>query len=123
MSVNFLRSAISGMAAIVLSFYLVQFPANADLVTQSVANVPDMTEGQTLPDDYEFELPEGAEILLLQTPSGDSFMIRGPFQGTLKAYNEDCNSWLAFAYSYCASESGDRLPVGGTRGAPISADE
>jgi len=118
MSVNFIRSAISGMAAIALSFYLIQFPANADLVTQSVANVADMTEGQTLPDDYEFDLPEGAEILLLQTPSGESFIIRGPFKGTLEAFNEDCNSWLPYLYSYCSDASGDTLPVGGTRGTP-----
>jgi len=123
MAVNFIRSAISGMAAILLSFYLVQFPANADLVTQSVANVPDMSEGQSLPDDYEFELPEGAEILLLQTPSGESYMIRGPFKGTLEAFNEDCNSWLAFMYSYCSGASGDTLPVGGTRGAPSKSGQ
>jgi len=123
MFVNLIRSAMSGMAASLLSFCLFPAPADADLVTQRVTDAPTLKEGQTLPDDYEFELSEGAEILLLQTPSGESFYIRGPFKGTLEAYNEDCNSWLAFAYSYCASEAGDRLPVGGTRGAPVSADE
>lgn len=91
-------------------------PAQADLVLQSVEKAPGLTQGTTVPDDHTFDLPEGATLNLLQTPSGESFQMRGPYQGTLETFVKNCSGWLAFTRAYCKSEDGDQLPLGGTRG-------
>lgn len=91
-------------------------PAHADLLIQQADKAPAIKQGTTVPDDHTFDLPEDATINLLQTPSGQTFTMRGPFNGTLLKFNSDCNGWLAFTRAYCKSADGDQLPVGGTRG-------
>lgn len=92
----------------------------AELVVSTANGAAGIAVGATFPDDHVFELKEGAELRLLRSPSGAQFEIRGHFKGTLEKFNKDCNGWLAFTHSYCSSKStGDKLPVGGTRGSPV----
>lgn len=91
--------------------------AQAELVVSTATKAPGITVGGKFPDDHTFDLPEGAELKLLRTPSGAQFEMRGPFKGTLEKFNKDCNGWVAFTHAYCKTKSaGDQLPVGGTRG-------
>jgi hypothetical protein len=103
-------------AAIFAFALLLSTAARADLVIQGVENAPDIAQGESVPDDHEFDLPEDARINLLQTPGGQTFIMHGPFEGTLAKFVSDCNGWLAFTRAYCKSDGGDELPVGGTRG-------
>lgn len=92
--------------------------AHAELVVSTATKAPGIAVGAKFPDDQAFDLPEGAELKLLRTPSGAQFEMRGPFKGTLEKFNKDCNGWVAFTHAYCKTKSaGDQLPVGGTRGA------
>lgn len=111
-------------SALIACLLLSAAPASADLLIQRADKAPSIEPGTTVPDDHTFDLPEGATINLLQTPSGQTFTMRGPFKGDLATFNKNCNGWLAFTRAYCKSADGDQLPVGGTRGVPndVSSD-
>lgn len=102
--------------ALVAALLIAALPARADLLIQGVDKAPEVKQGTTVPDDHTFDLPDGARLNLLQTPSGETFTMRGPFKGTLQKFTADCKGWLAFTRAYCKSGNGDQLPVGGTRG-------
>lgn len=110
----------AGALVVALSALLVvtATAAQAELVVSTPTKAPGIEVGAKFPDDHTFDLPEGAELKLLRTPSGAQFEMRGPFKGTLEKFNKDCNGWVAFTHAYCKTKSaGDQLPVGGTRGA------
>jgi hypothetical protein len=92
--------------------------AQAELVVSTITKAPGIEVGAKFADDHTFDLPAGAELRLLRTPSGAQFEMRGPFKGTLEKFTKDCTGWVAFSHAYCKTKSaGDQLPVGGTRGA------
>lgn len=112
-------SARAGTLAAVISGCLAVSAtrALAELVVSTSTKSPGIAVGAKFPDDHAFDLPEGAELKLLRTPSGAQFEMRGPFKGTLEKFNKDCGGWVAFTHAYCKTKSaGDQLPVGGTRG-------
>lgn len=110
------KAAARLTATIALVSVMLSSPsAMAGLYVQEAVNAQGLPVKQELAEDHKFDLPEGAQVRLLQTPSGKTFVMRGPFKGTLKAFVDSCNGWLAFTYPYCGG-SGDQLPVGGTRG-------
>jgi hypothetical protein len=91
--------------------------AHADLTVANASGV-NVTVGNKLPDDYIFDLPANAELRVLRSSDEKSFVIRGPYKGTLTDFIASCTGLLSRFRSYCRTDTdGDRLPVGGTRGA------
>lgn len=109
--------AIAAATALMFSLALAG-GARAELVVSKVSKAPALTANMKLPDNHTFDLPDTAEVTLVRTPAGQQFTLRGPYKGTLEDFVKACNGWLAFTHAYCkAREGGDKLPVGGTRGA------
>lgn len=82
----------AGAAAFGLALMLTLQPARAEMeVTDSSA--PGIQAGDTLKDNAEFDLPEGASVSLLLKPSGSTKTLKGPFKGTLATYKEK-RSWM-----------------------------
>ncbi|MEO1610310.1 MAG: hypothetical protein AAFR90_13450 [Pseudomonadota bacterium] len=86
----------------------------AELEVKQVANIPTLAVNQVVPDDYEFNLPKNANILIEQTPTGMPFRMHGPYKGTLEAYIKKCESWLSIIRSFC--KDGSPLKPGVARG-------
>ena len=90
--------------------------AHAELTVANASGV-NVTIGNKFADDHVFDLPANAELRLLRSPEAKSFVMRGPYKGTLGDFIASCTGSLARFRNYCRTDTdGDRLPVGGTRG-------
>jgi hypothetical protein len=89
--------------------------AAAELLVTSARGVG-VAVGDRLPDNHVFRLPAHSKLQLLKTQDNSPYVMRGPFEGTLSNFIGKCSGMLASTRSYC-KESGDDLPLGGTRGA------
>src|SRR5215831_10263261 len=89
-------------------------PVAAELLVTGVRGVG-VAVGDRLPDSHVFKLPAHSKLQLLKSQDNSPYVMRGPFEGTLSSFVEKCSGMLASTRSYC-TESGDDLPLGGTRG-------
>jgi hypothetical protein len=89
-------------------------PAAAELLVTGARGVG-VAVGDRLPDNHVFKLPAHSKLQLLKTQDNSPYVMRGPFEGTLSNFIGKCSGILASTRSYC-KESGDDLPLGGTRG-------
>jgi hypothetical protein len=100
------------MAALVA----VSGPVAAEVVVSGVTGV-DVAVGARFPDEHVFKLPARSELQLLKAPDNTPFVMRGPFQGTLLNYIDNCTGARAALHQYCHAED-VTSPLGGTRGGP-----
>jgi hypothetical protein len=91
-------------------------PATAELLISGAAGLNGFAVGAKFTDDHVFKLPPNSEIRLLRSPDNTPFVMRGPYEGTLSHFIDNCNGILASVRSYCQDTAGDRPPVGATRG-------
>jgi hypothetical protein len=103
---------VLGLAAC-LAFGLA-VPASAEIeVTEST--VPAIKAGATLPDDTQFNVPDGATVSVMKKPENAQFVIKGPFQGTLAAYLKKDRSWWGRMTGKDGEGSKQGAPTGATR--------
>jgi hypothetical protein len=88
--------------------------AAAELVVSAAKGVG-MDVGARFPDGHVFRLPARSELHLLKSPDNAPFIMRGPFQGTLSNYIDNCTGPQASFHRYCRPEE-ETSPLGGTRG-------
>jgi hypothetical protein len=90
-------------------------PALAEIeVTESTA--PAIKTGTTLPDDAQFNVPDGATVSLMKKPGNTPFVIKGPYQGTLAGYLQKNRSWWRRMLGKDGEGTKQGAPTGGTRG-------
>ena len=95
---------------------LVILQAKAELLVSSTRGIEGVADGTAFPDDYVFKLPANAELKLRNSQTNATYVMRGPFEGTLAHFVESCSGILASLHRYCR-ESDAGLPIGGVRGA------
>lgn len=103
------------VAAIVIGM---SAPASrAELEITSVRGAVGARVGAKLPDSAMLDVPDSSELRLLKHPGATTFVVTGPFQGTLQQYIDRCRGVRAWFWSNCGpAGKGDPLPSGGTRG-------
>ena len=91
--------------------------AMAELEITSVRGTTAAKVGTKLDDAAILDVPESGELRLLRHPGATTFVVTGPFQGTLQQYVDRCRGVRAWFWSNCGpAGKGDPLPSGGTRG-------
>ena len=100
-------------ATLVIALLMSQ--AEAELLVSGARGIEGVAVGAVFPDDYVFKLPANSELRLRNAQSNASYVMRGPFEGTLLHFVESCNGVLASLHRYCR-ESDAGAPFGGVRG-------
>lgn len=77
------------------------------------SSAPGMKVGQKVEDEARLAIPQGKEVEFFKLPSGPTYTVKGPYEGTLAEYTSPCPWWKA-AVGNCKK---DELDTGGTRGA------
>jgi hypothetical protein len=91
--------------------------STAELEITSVRGATGPKVGAKLDDAAVLDVPDSGELRLLKHPGATTFVVTGPFQGTLQQYVERCRGVRAWFWSNCGpTGKGDPLPSGGTRG-------
>jgi hypothetical protein len=108
------RADIASLVLATMALLALPGTAAAELVVSAVKGT-DVAVGARFPDEHVFRLPARSELQLLKSPDNAPFVMRGPFQGTLSNYIENCTGALASVHRYCRPEE-VTSPLGGTRG-------
>ena len=61
---------------------MVSSAAFAEFDVKRADNVPGLKRGDVIADDATLELPKDAEIELYKRPSGPTYTLKGPYEGT-----------------------------------------
>ena len=105
--------------ALVAAVVICSFAAasRAELEITSVRGAVGAKVGAKLADSTVLDVPDSGELRLLKHPGATTFVVTGPFQGTLQQYIDRCRGVRAWFWSNCGpTGKGDPLPSGGTRG-------
>src|SRR5262245_57111314 len=76
------------------------------------STVPELAVGSKLADNQQVKLPEGATLRVLITSSGTTKTLKGPYNGTIEAYEEKRSWWDRLT----GRGNHEDPPIGATRG-------
>lgn len=108
---------VYGAMAAVIATALSTAACLAELEVTAVRGPSAAKVGSKLQDAAVLDVPDGGELRLMKHPGAATFVVTGPFKGTLQEYVDRCRGVRAWFWSNCGSTGkGDPLPSGGTRG-------
>ncbi len=110
---NLFRVVMFGFIAAIINFQ--PSYVYADLVITGASD-PKYKVGEKLPDTTKLEIPADITVSILKIPEQETYVVRGPFTGTLEDYikKKTC-PWIERLFGNCGREDRSEPPTGGVR--------